>query len=202
MTEIIFKGDVGRLHGRYTEGTINKVALVLSPHPEYGGDMDNNICRFMYSMFIKRGYSVLQLNYRGVGRSEGEFDSTYGETTDANMAVDWLLTNSPASKDVTVCGFSFGAYIATQIAVRRPEVSRLISVSQPFPLYNHEFTRGGFLPKSLFVSGSHDQLLGKHRVDYSAEECEGLDMVTIEDADHFMNGKLPETMGAINHWLG
>jgi len=193
--ELLINGDVGHLQAHYTKGTINKCALILSPHPMYGGDMENNICRYIYTALSKRGYSTMRLNYRGVGLSEGEFDQSYGEVTDANFAIDWLLNNNIMCDDITVCGFSFGAYIASQITIRRPEVKRLISVSQPFGLYSHEFMTECPKTKSLFIRGSMDDIHGKHAT------RKDIDINVIDGADHFMTGKLEEMMTIINGWL-
>ena len=68
MPEVIFNGPEGRLEGRYQPGNGPNapIAIVLHPHPEFGGTMNNQIVYNLYYMFAKRGFSVLRFNSRGV----------------------------------------------------------------------------------------------------------------------------------------
>ena len=73
MPEIIFNGPEGRLEGRYHHSKQENpsIALMLHPHPQYGGSMNNRVIYQMYHCFVRRGFSVLRFNFRGVGRSQG-----------------------------------------------------------------------------------------------------------------------------------
>ena len=81
MPEVIFNGPEGRLEGRYQPGKEPNapIAIVLHPHPEFGGTMNNQIVYHLFYMFAQRGFSVLRFNSRGVGRSQGMFDHGVGE---------------------------------------------------------------------------------------------------------------------------
>jgi alpha/beta superfamily hydrolase len=59
--------------------------------------MNNKIVYSMYQIFIKHGFSSLRFNFRGVGRSQGQFDNGQGELSDAASALDWMQS-SPRSK--------------------------------------------------------------------------------------------------------
>ena len=50
------------------------IALILHPHPEYGGTMNNRVVYNAYHTFLKNGFSVCRFNFRGVGKSEGKFE--------------------------------------------------------------------------------------------------------------------------------
>ena len=88
MPEIIFTGPAGRLEGRFQPAKRKNgpIALVLHPHPQFGGTMNNQIAYQLFYMFSKRGFAVLRFNFRGVGRSEGLFDNGPGELADAATA--------------------------------------------------------------------------------------------------------------------
>ena len=45
MPEVIFNGPEGRLEGRYhhVEDETAPIALILHPHPLYGGNMNNRV---------------------------------------------------------------------------------------------------------------------------------------------------------------
>ena len=90
MPEVIFPGPEGRLEGRYhpQKNRDAPIAIVLHPHPQFGGTMNNRVCYEMYNMFARRGFSVLRFNFRGVGRSQGEYDQGIGELSDAASALD------------------------------------------------------------------------------------------------------------------
>ena len=122
MPEVIFNGSDGRLEGRYVhgEGPTPPLAMILHPHPLHGGTMNNRIVYGLFHMFARRGYSVLRFNFRGVGRSQGVFDHGQGELRDAAAALDWMQSHNPNSTGCWVAGFSFGAWIAMQLLMRRP----------------------------------------------------------------------------------
>ena len=81
MPEVIFTGPAGRLEGRFHQSTTRgaPLAIILHPHPQFGGTMNNQIVYNLYYAFAERGFSVLRFNFRGVGRSQGSFDHGSGE---------------------------------------------------------------------------------------------------------------------------
>ena len=68
MPEVIFNGSDGRLEGRYVhgEGPTPPLALILHPHPQHGGTMNNRIVYSMFHMFAAAGLlgAALQLPRR------------------------------------------------------------------------------------------------------------------------------------------
>ena len=66
------------------------IALILHPHPQYGGTMNNKVVVETYKIFIENDFSVCRINFRGVGRSSGTFDNGQGELADAAAALDWI----------------------------------------------------------------------------------------------------------------
>ncbi|MES2215531.1 MAG: alpha/beta fold hydrolase, partial [Pseudomonadota bacterium] len=126
MPEVFFNGPAGRIEGRYTQSQDKKakVVLVLHPHPLYGGTMNNKVVYSIYKTFVKNGFTTLRINFRGVGKSQGQFDNGIGELTDAATAIDWLQLHNPFSSGYWIAGFSFGAWVAMQLIMRRPEINR------------------------------------------------------------------------------
>ena len=117
MPEVIFNGPEGRLEGRFVQ---NKepgapIANDLHPLPQLGGSMNNPVAYQLYHQFANRGFSVLRFNFRGVGRSQGEFDEGIGELSDAAAALDWLQTLSVDASQCWIAGYSFGAWIGMQL---------------------------------------------------------------------------------------
>lgn len=64
--------------------------------------------------FNRLGLSVLIIDYRGYGRSQGRTDEQ-GTALDARAAWQWLLENSPAA-DRIIFGRSLGAAVAAELA--------------------------------------------------------------------------------------
>src|SRR6202142_2343907 len=160
MPEVIMNGPEGRLEGRYQhgEGRNAPIALMLPPHPQHGGTMNNKVIYALYHEFAERGFSVLRFNFRGVGRSQGKFDRGEGELSDAASALDWLQTYNPNASACWIAGFSFGAWIGMQLLMRRPEITGFISVAPPANIYDFSFLAP--CPASgLMVSGEKDRVV-------------------------------------------
>ena len=104
MPEVILTGAAGRLEGRYTPGKAPgaPIALILHPHPKAGGHMNHPVAAQLFLIFMKRGFATLRFNFRGVGRSQGEFDAGLGELADAASALDWLQANNATASQTWV----------------------------------------------------------------------------------------------------
>jgi uncharacterized protein len=141
LPELILPGAAGRLEAQYTRGkTPNApIALILHPHPKTGGHMNNAVTVQLFRVFMKRGFATLRYNSRGVGKSQGEFDSGIGELGDAATALDWLQADNPTASQTWVAGYQYGAYIGMQLLMRRPETDGFISVTPPANVYDFTF---------------------------------------------------------------
>ena len=158
--EIFIPGPSGRIHAKYfnSQKQGSPIALVLHPHPEYGGTMNNRIVYETYNCFYKNGFSVIRINFRGVEKSDGVFDDGQGELSDAAAALDWIEKENPGFGQCWVSGFSFGSLICMQLIMRRPEVSKFIAISPQPNLY--DFTFLAPCPISgLITYGSNDELV-------------------------------------------
>jgi len=207
MPEVIFNGPEGRIQGRYSHSKKPNapVALILHPHPEQGGNMNNRIVYAMFHAFVNRGFSVLRFNYRGVGRSQGTFDNGQGELTDAATALDWMQSFNPNAKTCWVAGYSFGAWIGMQLLMRRPEISGFLSVAPPANLYDFSFLAP--CPSSgLFVQGDADELVTEESVAKLAEKISSqknveVDYRLVKGADHYFTNSLADMIGHVENYL-
>ena len=160
MPEVVFNGPAGRIEGRYhdTQKPNAPIALVFHPHPQYGGTMNNRVVYALYRCFVDRGFNTLRFNFRGVGRSQGAYDNGEGELNDAAAALDWLQEMNPEASAYWVGGFSFGAMIAMQLLMRRPELEGFIAVSPPAD--QHDFSFLAPCPSSgLIIQGEKDDVV-------------------------------------------
>ena len=146
MSEVIINGLEGRLEGRYhhSEAPRPNIVLLLHAHPLQGGNMNSEIIYNMYHCFVNRNFSVLRINFRGIGKSQGSFDNGLGELGDAATALDWLQSNNPVTESVWIVGFSFGAWISMQLVMRRPEIDNFLVVSLPVNKYDFAYKESAF----------------------------------------------------------
>src|SRR6201981_3180524 len=107
MPDVIINGPDGRIEARYHHARAQAapMALVLHPHPQHGGTMNNKIVYTLYQCFVRRGFSTLRFNFRGVGRSQGTFDRGEGELSDAAAALDWRQTYKAKAQSSLLRGF-------------------------------------------------------------------------------------------------
>ncbi len=123
--------------------------MLLSPHPHFAGDMNNNVIRAMANGLGESGRVVFRFNYHGGEESASppledesifdywrrvEEDRDYERTIrDGLSAYQYLREVSP--RNVTGCfvaGYSFGALIATLAAPQLEGLQGLLLVSPPF----------------------------------------------------------------------
>src|SRR5690606_17083897 len=141
MPSVIFPGPEGRLEGRFSPPPRPRapVAMILHPHPQGGGTMNERITQRLYKTFVDRGFAVLRFNFRGVGRSQGSVDNGVSELSDAAAALDWVQSIHQEAQTTWVAGVSFGALIGMQLLMRRPEVRGFISIAPPANMYDFSF---------------------------------------------------------------
>ena len=207
MPEVIFTGPEGRLEGRYQKGKGDTppIALVLHPHPMFGGTMNNRLCYEMYHMFIQRGFSVLRFNFRGVGRSQGEYDHGQGELADAATALDYLQQSNPNAPFAWVAGFSFGSWIAMQLLMRRPEIVGFIAGSTSANLYDFSFLAP--CPSSgVVIHGSDDKVCPPEETQAMVERTRTqkgrhITFSVVPGGDHFFQNDLDSFMDVARGYL-
>jgi hypothetical protein len=192
MPEIMITGAAGRLEGRYKHARVAgaPIALILHPNPQRGGTMNNKISYSLFQTFAEKGFSTLRFNFRGVGRSQGEFGHGEGELSDAASALDWLQSVNPGSTNVWVAGFSFGAWIGMQLLMRRPEITSYVSISPPANLYDFNFL-APCPNEGLIVQGDNDQVVNIESVNKLVDKlkdqrgADGVDYKVVAGAGHF-----------------
>lgn len=198
MTEIILSGAEGRLEAKLhkADNSDAPVALVLHPHPLYGGTMNNKVVYNIYHSFVDAGFTVLRFNFRGVGKSSGKFDNGVGELIDAATVLDWLQTTFADAKSYWVSGFSFGSWIAMQLLMRRPELKQFVAVSPPVAQYDFSFLSP--CPTSgLIIQGDKDSVVSVDEVSNFVDRISTQRNITIDyniiaNADHFFRNNLPD----------
>jgi uncharacterized protein len=207
MPEVIIPGPEGRLEGRFALPPRPRapIAMILHPHPQAGGTMNDRITQALYKTFVRRGFGVLRFNFRGVGRSQGEFDNGIGELSDAASALDWVQANHPEAQTTWIAGFSFGAWIGMQLLMRRPEVRGFISVAPPANMYDFSFLAP--CPSSgIIVQGAADEVVSPNSVQKLVDKLRTQRHITIHHdeiprANHFFENELEQLMKSVDNYL-
>jgi len=205
--EIFIPGPSGRIQAKYSKHDQPglPVALVLQPHPQYGGTMNNRIVYETYNSFYKNNFSVIRINFRGVEKSDGVFDNGQGELSDAAAALDWIERDNPGYSQCWVSGFSFGALICMQLIMRRPEVNKFITISPQPNLY--DFTFLSPCPISgMVLYGKNDELVEVSSIQnlkkrLSLQKNIEVKFNSIASANHFFKGKEKELSSSISGYI-
>jgi len=193
--DLFIQGPAGRIEAKYFKSNRKRapLALILHPHPQYGGTMNNKIVFDIFQNFFKNEFSVCRINFRGVGRSDGTFDNGQGELSDAAAALDWIEKENLNHSQCWISGFSFGSLIAMQLLMRRPEVNRFIAISPQPNVYDFSFLSP--CPTSgLIVYGKNDELVPLEHINslnrrLSTQKGIKVDFKGIEEANHFFSKK-------------
>ena len=207
IKEIFIPGPCGRIHAKYTKNDNlgAPIALVLHPHPQYGGTMNNRIVYETYNSFYKKGFSVIRINFRGVEKSDGIFDNGQGELSDAAAALDWIEKENPGYSQCWVSGFSFGSLICMQLIMRRPEVNKFIAISPQPNVY--DFTFLAPCPISgMVIYGKNDELVSEESIFGLKKRLDLQKNIDVKfnpiiSANHFYKNKEKELASTVEDYL-
>jgi alpha/beta superfamily hydrolase len=133
--------------------------VVCHPDPRMGGSMDNPVVTALTEALTRSGYTTLRFDFRGVGNSEGRYGNKTGEQKDAEAAIECLRQQEQVNAAALfLAGYSFGAGISLQVAVRNSRVRGLACVACPndyAPATDAKELPNGSVPM-LFVGGVDD----------------------------------------------
>lgn len=175
------------------------VAVICHPHPLYHGTMTNKVAHTLARAFNDVGFTAVRFNFRGVGRSEGEYADAIGETDDTLAVVDWARQNWPG-QPLWLAGFSFGAYVALHAAAKaRPD--GIVSVAVPVQRFDVGALQQPECPW-IVIQGDHDELVEADEVIAWIDGLEpGPELVVLEGVDHFFHGRLRDLRQLLNDLL-
>ena len=202
MPDIILPGSAGRIEARYQRQKAPgaPMALVLHPHPQFGGTMNNPLVYDLFHMFHGLGCTTVRFNFRGVGRSEGVHDHGQGEQDDVRAALGEMERRFP-SLPLVLGGFSFGSVMALRVGGADPRLRAVFALG--FPIHSIEDTAfvGAVRVSRLFVQGESDAFGPGGEI---ARLVEPLPpprrLVVVPGADHFFTHHLEELQQAVSDW--
>ena len=186
---------------RPTRTDASHIALLLHPHPVYGGSMHNPVVFHCAKALETAGYETLRFNFRGVGESTGLFDEGRGEYEDAAAALAFLCAAQPQAREVLVAGYSFGAAIGLRLAATEPAITRAVGLATPAALLRTADLKRCLVPK-LFLHGDADELapLDALRAMLGTSIPEPFTLKVIPGASHFFEEDTDTLIDALVRW--
>ena len=159
-------------------------AVLLHPHPDYGGD---------------RFHPVVDALYRGLPVSTLRFDFRSSEMVTAGRDVLEAIGHAPHGP-VVLIGYSFGADVALSVADAR--VLGWFAVAPPLRLFDAATVpaSGDPRPKQLLVP-ELDQFSAPARATALTAGWHATSVVTLPGADHFLVGRSGSVLEAALGWL-
>ena len=201
MTEerIVVQSKGVRLEGLMENAPGDKAVVVTHPHPQFGGDMHNNVVESVVQAYGHKGYSSLRFNFRGVGNSEGSYDQGIGEQEDVKTALAYLGELGKSSIDLA--GYSFGAWVNALGLNAFDHTKRMIMVSPPVNFIDFSFL--GYNAKiQLVIAGSKDDIAPPEMIKGMLQSWNPeVHFNIIQGADHFYGGKTSEIVRIIQDFL-
>jgi alpha/beta superfamily hydrolase len=183
-----------RLEAMAQDGHDGLSAVILHPHPQYGGDMDNHVVTAIAGVLASAGASTLRVNFRGTGKSDGSYDKGRGEVEDARASIAFACERWRSGR-VVLAGYSFGAAIAA--AAADASLAGLILVSPPLGTGAFPASVTG-LP-TLVVTGDQDPISPADAV--RALSAPGVDAVVVAGANHGWWPGIDELEAAVGQFV-
>lgn len=114
-----------RIHGWFLKAkTQPPHATILHSHGN-GGNITNTV---WYGVKLTEdGFDVLEFDYRGYGRSDGEVTDEWALNADGEAAYDYLITQRGVKpENLVLYGMSLGTTVAIDVASRKPVAALIV----------------------------------------------------------------------------
>lgn len=181
-------GDV-KLEGMYFAAASDKPypAVICHPHPQYGGNMDNNVVMAAAQALQETGHSTLRFNFRGVGGSEGRYDGGSGEVDDVRAAIRFVREKAGGDAPVILVGYSFGSWVAARALQKGDSVAHLILISPPTSMFDFSSVLDDSEERSRhFIVGDRDQFCDRQVLQEIFDKLpEPKSLRVVPHTDHF-----------------
>ncbi len=209
-TEVLINGPEGQLQLIHTiinnvknSSDINTTAIICHPHPLYGGSMSNKVVHIINKAFNNAGLNTIRFNFRGVEKSQGQFANGVGEVDDLLAVFNWLREQTDTNR-IYLAGFSFGSFIAAQLASREQtpiKIEKLLLVAPPVSMY--DFATVKINIPCLVIQGGKDTVVDPEQVkQWVNRQGNNIELEWNDEAEHFFHGKLNFIRDAVtNHWF-
>ena len=174
--------------------TSRPAVLLCHPHPLYGGSLQNKVIHILARSFNDLGLITVRFNFRGVGKSQGEFDHGEGEADDVLTIANYVRQTVDT---LWLAGFSFGAYVAAR-TYKAIQAERLLLVAPPVTLYDMNKINDIQIPWSV-IQGGADEVIDPEAVQAWLDiQQQAPTLHWLADASHFFHGRLNDLRDIIH----
>lgn len=196
--ELFIDGPTGQLQCGFSPAvnTNAPAVLVCHPHPQFQGTMFNKVVTTTVKAARAQGLQVLRFNYRGVQKSQGQYDQGVGEVDDAKAAAQWLETKTLIKK-ICLVGFSFGASIAYRLH-NRVACERLVLLCPS--VLKMAFPKPCIAPMHV-IQAQADTVVDPVAVADWVKAYPQAKWHPVQGASHFFDGKLLELQALLEKCL-
>lgn len=165
------------------------LAVLCHPHPLYGGSMHDAVLGLLTQALGETGINCLRFNFRGVGASDGGFDSGRGEADDLHAVVTWARAGGAGA--IWLAGYSFGAHVVCAALDRIADPARVLLVAPPTGVMDVSRPAA---PYTLDVfTGDRDEFVDHDELAH----WPAARIHVIAGADHFFNGSGQHLLDAL-----
>lgn len=184
-------------------GTGAPGAVLCHPHPLHGGNLKNAVVAALWEALAGAGFAVLRFNFRGVGRSEGEYGRGVGERDDVRAALAWLSAAPGVDPErLVVAGYSFGSWVGSCAAAGLPQVKALALVAPPLSAWPLRELEAEARPKLAVVGDRDDHCPLSLLAPWFAGLPHPKEQVVVAGADHFFGGREEEVAACVARFFG
>ncbi len=170
------------------EASIQGIAIICHPHPLFEGTMHNKVVSTLSRTYLTLGMVTLRFNFRGVGKSQGEFAQGIGETEDLLAVYEWAKAHLPGAP-IYLAGFSFGSYVA----YRGKKTINPVHLALIAPAVENCDYRSEVEPECpwLVALGSDDEVVSTPaNLQWIEERPKKPEVLYFEGVGHFFHGEL------------
>jgi uncharacterized protein len=173
------------------------LAIVCHPHSLFGGAMGNKVVTTVERTLRDLHSATVRFNFRGVGKSAGQFDHGLGECLDLTAAYQFARSYYP-ELPLLLAGFSFGSYVAARMA-NSLNAGQLILIAPPVQSWDFRALDAPRMPWCI-VQGEQDEVVQASAVYQFASEQNPAHttLLRLPNCTHFFHGKLAELRAALS----
>jgi hypothetical protein len=160
VKKIFITNENVKLEAEYFENINDKECGILftHPHPEFGGNMHNNVVSGIFNALIANDISCLRFNFIGVGKSKNISSAKMNPISQVELCIDYLL-NRDKIKKILICGYSYGAAVGCSAINYNDDIIGYIAISFPWDFMGKNFKKLSQSDKTkLFIQGDRDDI--------------------------------------------
>ncbi|MCI5073151.1 alpha/beta fold hydrolase [bacterium] len=175
--------------------------MLAHPHPLHGGSLNNKVIDQLFKKYS--GKAAIRFNFRGVGKSTGEYDQGYGEMDDLQAIIKFSQEKFDCQhENILLCGYSFGSWVAWQLASQEHWPLKALHLIAP-PALKYPFNSVIPKAKNIYIwSAEQDELIDHQNTLDWVEQLQNTAEKTvhhsiIKAADHYFIGKTVDLINKV-----